>query len=156
MRIRYDYNSGDNMKRKGFTLVELLAVIVILGILLAIAYQAYHRFTQKSSEKSFALAENTLKTDAKDAYADCLSGSTNDFCKRHQSFGYQDETIYLYELIDDGYGEPIKNPYDTNSVCDINKSYVIAKVQSSTSMNKIVNYTVCLVCGEQKSSTCTD
>ncbi len=144
------------MKKNGFTLVELLATIIILGMILTMAYQAYHSYIRKSSEDSFKIAENTLRTNAKDAYADCLAGSTNEFCKNHQSFGYQNETIYFHELIQYGYAEPIKDPDDSNSQCDESKSYVIAQVQNSTSMNKIVNYTVCLVCGNQKSSTCTD
>lgn len=143
------------MNKRAFTLVELLAVVVILGILVGLAAGAYYRYLDKAREDSFKMAEKTLVNDVKNAYADCLSNSVNEFCINHSNFGYINETIYLDELITTGYSDNIKNPYDTDSYCNANLSYVkvIANTESSGN-NKDISYQVCLVCGNQQSSTC--
>ena len=143
------------MKEKGFTLVELLAVIIIIGILVTFAVVSASEYLRKSRNDSFELAENTFLTEVKNAYADCLANSSNSFCQNHQSFGFSNETIYLKELIENRYAEPIKNPYDTNTYCDKENSYVVETSSNTSSPNQQVSYRVCLICGEKKSSTCS-
>ena len=47
-------NIGDNMKNnKGFSMVELLAVIVILGILFGIGMQAYSKYREKAKQQGY-------------------------------------------------------------------------------------------------------
>ena len=59
--------------------------------------------------------------------------------------------VFLNELIETGYGEKIKNPYDTSAFCDEINSYVKV-VGSGNSLNNLsANYEVCLVCGDVKS-----
>jgi len=143
------------MNKKAFTLIELLAVVIILGILGGLAVGAYYKYLDKARNESFKMAEKTLVNDVKDAYADCLSNFGNEFCDNHSNFGYINETIYLNELIQTGYSNKIKDPYDTNSYCDPNLSYVKVIVNTaSTQINKDINYQVCLVCGDKISSTC--
>ena len=144
------------MKDKGFTLIELLAVIIILGILGAIATSAYHKYVSTTKKKSFEMAEKTFVNNVKDAYADCLSNSTNEFCGKHQSFGYQNEIIYLKELIAYDYSEKIKNPYDTNTYCNEELSYVKVVGSGDVGINKTATYTVCLVCGDVQSTSCSN
>jgi len=142
------------VNKKAFTLIELLAVIVILGILGGLAVGAYYKYLDKSRKESFKMAEKTLVNDVKDAYADCLSNFGNEFCSNHSNFGYVNETIYLNELIQTGYSDKIQNPYDTNEFCDANLSYVKVIVNASTGNNKDITYQACLVCGNERSSTC--
>lgn len=59
-------------KKKGFTLVELLAVIVILAVLVLLAVPSVIKMMDNSKKNSFAVeAENIIKG-AKLAYADSL------------------------------------------------------------------------------------
>lgn len=64
-----DAMPGDVMRTKGFTLIELMIVATILGVLLAIAFPAYHDYTirvrvaeglEKASFAKLAVAEKIL------------------------------------------------------------------------------------------------
>lgn len=143
------------MNKKGFSLIELLAVVVILGLISIIALGSYNRQLKKTREESFKMAEKTFINDVKDAYADCLSNTKNLFCSNHPNFGYQNETISLKELVETGYSEKIKNPYHTDSYCDMNLSYVKVRVNNTSMNNRDISYEVCLVCGDVKSTGCT-
>ena len=56
------------MNKKGFTLVELLAVIVILSIILVIAVPSVNRYIKQSKEKAYKVQISEL-LDAVESYA---------------------------------------------------------------------------------------
>lgn len=143
------------MNRNGFTLIELLAVITILGLISVIAFGSYNRQLKKTQEESFKMAEKTFINNVKDAYAACLSNTKDLFCLNHPNFGYQNERIYLTELIEIEYSERIKNPYHTDSYCDADLSYVDVNINDINMNNKDISYEVCLICGNVKSKNCT-
>jgi prepilin-type N-terminal cleavage/methylation domain-containing protein len=67
--IIYKYRIGDNMiNKKGFTLVELLAVIVILGILITLGITTINRIIKNVSSDVFKLNEKNLALVAEDYY----------------------------------------------------------------------------------------
>ena len=41
---------GDDMNKKGFTMIELLGVITILGILMVVAIPAVYQYVKKSKD----------------------------------------------------------------------------------------------------------
>ncbi|WP_165677042.1 pilin [Metapseudomonas otitidis] len=63
--------------QKGFTLIELMIVVAIIGILAAIAIPAYQNYIARSEAASGLAAIAPLKTAVEDAYA--RGASTTDF-----------------------------------------------------------------------------
>ena len=66
---------GDSMKR-GFTLVELLAVLILLGVVSLIAIPSIGKILNRSREKARESTKNELIKAAKNYYADI-----NIYCK---------------------------------------------------------------------------
>ena len=151
------------MKEKGFTLVELMAVIVILSIILAIAVPTYRSYMASSRNKAFKEAENALKTAANNALTQCITNPTGEvveYCKSHRppDNQYQYDVAVGDELVKYNYIDPIADPYHSGKYCDMSKSYVY--VSNKTNIDDEDNfdfvYKVCLACGDRKSEDCRD
>ena len=68
-----------NKAQKGFTLIELMIVVAIIGILAAVALPAYQTYTAKASYAEVILASGTFKTGVqvcalKNAISECDLG----------------------------------------------------------------------------------
>ena len=55
---------------KGFTLVELLAAIVILGLLASVGVMSIHSVVEKSKENYYKSLKSNIEQAARDYYAD--------------------------------------------------------------------------------------
>ena len=93
------------MKKKGFTLVELLAVIFILSLILVIAVPSVNRYIKQSKEKAYDTQISTI-IEAAQAYASANSG----LLPRKEEFVVK---ITLGQLKSSGLiKEEVKNPND--------------------------------------------
>ena len=60
------------MNKKGFTLVELVATIVILGVILTIAVPSYNSYIEKSKERKCQADERAILDAAEAFVGDCI------------------------------------------------------------------------------------
>jgi len=144
------------MNKKGLTIIELLAVIVVLGILMTMAATSYTGYLKRSRDESFKLAENSFRDTVEEAYIDCNANlNRNNFCVNHKlPTGSNVDKVYLNELINSNYIDRIKNPYQTDEYCDVDNSFVEVKLISSNNGVSEYSYKVCLKCGNKYSEGC--
>ena len=107
------------MKKNGFTLIELITVIVVIGIIAMISFQAVTSKINKSKERAYNVQVSNIK-DAAKKYM--LENEVDD------PYHLNTMCISLSTLQKKGYLEngEIKNP-KTNKNYDLNKNYVIVK-----------------------------
>lgn len=105
------------MKKKGFTLVELLAVIVILGLVMTITSSLVINQKKKANQKEVESLYSTIKNLGADVY---LSEKEDNAC-------YSDKW-----LKENGYlKSEIKNPANSNSSCT---AYLIINKKNENDM----------------------
>lgn len=90
------------MKQKGFTLVELLAVIIILGAISLVVVPSIQRSLNKSNDQAYTAQVSNIESSAKNWAADHLDLLPNNGGST---------TVTIGELIDGNYLEKdIQNP----------------------------------------------
>ena len=80
------------MKNKGFTMVELLAVIAILGIMVGIAMAAYTRYKDSTREKGYDIMAKSAISGAESYLMDNPTATEVDF-NTLVDRGYLEDTI---------------------------------------------------------------
>lgn len=96
-------------KNKGFSLVELLAVIVILGIILSVSAVAVGKIRNAQEEENYKNALSTILTGAK-SYVSDYPNVFNNMCDSPQNdiigcYNKNEKKIYISvnKLIEEGY-----------------------------------------------------
>jgi len=72
-------NRIQSMKRRaqaGFTLIELMIVVAIIGILAAVALPAYQQYTKKAKMSEVILAASACRTTITEVYQSLASGAS--------------------------------------------------------------------------------
>ena len=85
---------GDSMKR-GFTLVELLAVLILLGVVSLIAIPSIGKILNRSREKARESTKNELIKAAKNYYADNIRELPEDGSHKCLSVSEIEENGYI-------------------------------------------------------------
>ena len=136
------------MKNKGFTLVELLGVIVVLAIVGGIATLAITNYIGNSKEKVYRNYVATLKTTVEDYLID-------DFAKNGNllpNVGGR-RTFTLNDLINAKVIEELKDP--NGGTCNQTTTIVTVKRDVDTDINFNLTYDVYLDC-PRATVTCTN
>jgi type IV pilus assembly protein PilA len=84
------------MNKKGFTLVELLAVLVVLSIILVIAYPYISDIIEKERKETFRISVNFLIKSTKNecsAAQSSLSSNEKTYTYKNNKFMYNDEVL---------------------------------------------------------------
>lgn len=97
------------MNKQGYTLIEVLAVITIIGIIATTATIAYNHYLTSSKESAY----NALANSAYEATENYISEKDKK----------EDNTYTFSELKSDGYLESTKDPDKNESSCDGKVTY---------------------------------
>ena len=130
------------MKKNGFTLIEMLAVIVVLGILMGLAVVGYTGIKANITDTYYKGVEETVLMSASEYF-------TYNENLIPQNYG-EIKKISLSQLIEKKYTEEVVDQQGKN--CDTDNSYVMAYKDA----NDKVKYAVCLKCGDEYDSTGSD
>ena len=133
------------INKNGFTLVEMLAVVLVLGLILIISIISVHQLGISGKNKSFDVLVNTFKDSAKEAYSICVVNANSDFCLAHPLPDYDEtDTVTLGELMEYDYIDTLKNPWNTKEKCDSTSTVKVTRTRKS---QVSLTYEACLKCG---------
>ena len=122
------------MNKRAFTLIELLAVIVIIALLVGIGTVAYSSIADQASNKSFQSYRDTMHAEA----VHYMSNNYNSVVWTNNSV-----TLTLSDLKID----PINNPKNKNDLCQ-ESNVTITRSRHSVSGVLSMSYNVCLRCND--------
>lgn len=143
---------------KGFTLLELLGVIVIIGIIATIAIGSYTQYISKAKNTAYETAEKSMKEAAEGMFVDCMNNaSASTLCNLYSAPDPdQSRIIILNNLIDANYIKKIEDPEKSGEFCDALESYVMVYGEDPVEGGNNINltYKSCLSCSRYKTSGC--
>ena len=156
----------DKRKNKGFTFIEVLAVIVLLGVISTIAIMAVSKYIIKGRKAVYSNYEKNLEV----AAGSYLTSNVNEMPRENNSVLLSSDTLIGQHLIDDmpdpvekgkmcsGY-VTVKNKKGTYSGTDndyeVDENGSIIWKDSNTT-NVDLKYKVCLICAHYKTSGCDE
>lgn len=115
------------MNKKGFTMIELLATIVILSILSIIGIASVNKYVQQSKVRSYKLISESVY----EATMNCIIQGK---CVPPASTSSK-TTYTISELKSYGYLKKVENPGKKNSECTGSVNIFIASASSSEYQN---------------------
>ena len=119
------------INNKGFSMIELLLAISLLGILSGIGIQAFQRYQTKARKQA-------VETLAKSA-----SQAAEDYLMDHPAA----KKVDLKTLYEENYISSIENPYNSDTTCS-GKVKIFKEAQTSSKSLSKNTYTVSVCCDE--------
>lgn len=130
------------INKKGFSLVELMAVLVILGVVFAIAIPSYNSYTKKARNTLYSSYISNIK-DATSAYLEeCLRNNTT-CSKLNDKYTYYTIRGHRIRNIDPN---ELNVKIDNNKCSDANISIGFPTTTYKETVPNIKDFYVCLKC----------
>lgn len=120
-------------KEKGFTLIEVLAVVIIIGILLLLVVPNVYRYLKRGTDEYYKNLENTVSLSGKDYF--------NDYRALLPKYINNVAVLTLEELVENKYIDP---------VVDSEGETCTGKVVAKNTGKNSYEYYSCLVCENYK------
>lgn len=114
--------------QKGMTLVELLAVIVILGIISAIAIPSIGGLIENSKKDAFVANAQQMVSAAKIAYASSEATQSKELDPTGNP-GKMSSIYSLTDLVNNGYLEEFIDPFTKGDISAENKNNSYVKIE---------------------------
>ena len=133
------------INKKAFTLIEILAVIVIIGIILLVVSIPVTKYVENSKTKTYQSHEKELEIAAKDYMIDCIS---NNEVGCTIPIGGEEVVLSYETLVEHGYSKELEDP-DSDGYCD--RSFV--RVENNAS-GVDLEYKICLICSNYQTDWC--
>ena len=131
--------------RYGYTMLELLAVIIILGILMTLAYMGVSKYLRQTEDAVYEDFEKNIEV-----------GAENYLLEHTGQIPLEGDSLVIdaSKLVCEGYIESLTDPKDSSKTCNTN-SYAIITRKSNVSFNMDIEYKVCLKCSNYESDACS-
>lgn len=136
------------MKKNGFTLVELLAVLVIMGLLSLIIVPNVTKYIKSSTKTTYETYKHTLADAAKNYIIDHPEEVPEDVYS-HVTNGPV-TTLEAKTLIEGGYMESLKEPKNSKKTCDDNSRVFVRLIGYGANDTKVLAYYVMLKCQDHE------
>ena len=133
------------INKKGFTLIEIITIIVILGIVMTIAVIGVNKYIQNARNNTYKSYIKNIETAAENKMVECVTGKSN--CDIPEA-GYS-KKVTIESLIEDGYSDKLKDPEEEGSFCS---GYVEVKNEGASVPD--LKYNGCLKCSKYETDGC--
>ncbi|MGN1000750.1 MAG: Tfp pilus assembly protein FimT/FimU [Bacilli bacterium] len=131
--------------KKGFTLTELLATLIILGVIIAIAVPSYNNLSKRFEKEYYDKLEDSVLAAAKTYWKDNSDERPKEYLESNH--------IYLRDLVDNKYIDSVNEYKDKDS--KISKNYTSGYALIIKDKDKY-DYAVCLNGSQEATSDSSD
>lgn len=128
------------MNKKGFTLIEVIAVIVILGIISTVAIPIINKYLFKARDRAY------------DTYVETLYNGTRIFLEKNtmEIPGNKETKTFTSQILtNDGYIDPLQDPEDKRKECTGNVMVTNNTPVGTIRSNPDLTYKITLTCSRK-------
>lgn len=119
------------MNKKGFTMVELLAAIVILSILSGFGMMTFFSYRDRAAKKTYRLLHEGVAQAAENYFMDTIGA----------------QSVTVAELVEGNYLDTPKDPYNKDGICTGTVERINLKKQAGDAIEEY-SYRVKLKCSK--------